>query len=184
MTWRRGFTRLWIVLTAAWITTIVGIDRPDKQLVLAHQPIEIPYGELTIEFPVGTDQDTIAGAINKWIAAENAALEKLRTGEPLSSLSDEELGLTGKGSTDIRRQIENRMPLPTWMMDPLLRRSAIPDLRHGSGVPATMGSPPKSPRRHCCLATTASSASRHSLKRNGRIGQIPPYRAYRTRVRA
>jgi hypothetical protein len=35
MTWRRGFTRLWIVLTAAWIATIAGIDRPDKQIALA-----------------------------------------------------------------------------------------------------------------------------------------------------
>jgi hypothetical protein len=107
MTWRRGFIRLWIVLTAAWIATIVAIDRPDKQFVLARQPIEISYGGTIIEFPVGTDQDTISGAINKWIADRNATVEKIRTGEALSPLSDEELwplawdlGLSGKVSAE------------------------------------------------------------------------------------
>jgi hypothetical protein len=123
---------LWIVLTAAWIATIAGIDRPDKQFALARQPIEIswsqePYAVQILEFPAETDQGTIAKAINNnWIAELNVILEKLRTGVTLSSLSDEELrtlasrlGLDDKRSiSDIRRQIADRMrmtdlpPLP------------------------------------------------------------------------
>jgi hypothetical protein len=73
---------LWIVLTAAWITTIAGIERPDKQFALARQPIEIswsqePYGVQILEFPVEIDQGTIAKAINNWIAELNVILEKL-----------------------------------------------------------------------------------------------------------
>jgi hypothetical protein len=122
---------LWIVLTAAWIATIAGIDRPDKQIALARQPILIswsqePYAVATIEFPAEIDQGTIAKAINNWIAELNVILVKLRTGLTLSSLSDEELrtlasrlGLDDKRSiSDIRRQIADRMrmtdlpPLP------------------------------------------------------------------------
>jgi hypothetical protein len=89
--WRRGFFRLWVLLTAIWVGLTFYLQRPDLELRRDESVVLIPYGNISFQFPADVDEGVVARAIDNWAKSENALSKKIRDQVPLTEFTDDDL---------------------------------------------------------------------------------------------
>ena len=93
MNWGRGLSRIWIVLTAAWIAVVVALAIQDfaapKPSLILHD------GQQQIEFPAGTSRAVVERALTGYVKEARASSPYAAIGTPVETVEKEVARIAG-----------------------------------------------------------------------------------------